>query len=145
MPNLEPTPSEWQSRFQKACLTFVDEVETLAKYIRDNGDARGIGHRSRVYDGLMRLWVQVEKLKEAGLEMAAESPKCPLVLAKLQYWHIRDLADQTDFEDECDGLETELDQWAKGVLGDKVENLWVAGFLESLSLSILGRFQCSFF
>ncbi|KAJ5558380.1 hypothetical protein N7461_002352 [Penicillium sp. DV-2018c] len=148
MSNLEPTPSEWQTRFQKMCLAFVAEVESLAEYIRDNEDARGTGHRSRVYDRLMRLWENVEKLRNAGLDMVAESPKCPLVLAKLSYWHIRDLADQTDFEEECDELETVLDQWAKGVLANEVENLWVAGFLESLSLNILGHFQaagCLFF
>jgi hypothetical protein len=148
MSNSEPTTSEWQSRFQEVCRAFVDETETLAKYIRDNADARGTGHRARVYDGLMRLWSQVEKLKDAGLDMVAESPKCPLVFAGRQYWYLRDLADQTDFEDECDALETGLDQWARRVLANEVENLWVAGFLESMSLNIMGQFQiagCLFF
>lgn len=73
--------------------------------------------------------------------MVAETPRCSLVLKKRSYWFIRDLADQTEFEDECDDIEARLEGLMQKVQRCEIENLWVAGFLESTSLRIQDQFR----
>lgn len=73
--------------------------------------------------------------------MVAETPRCSLVLKQRSYWFIRDLADQTEFEDECDDIEARLEGLKQKVQRREIENLWVAGFLESTALRIQDQFR----
>ncbi|KAJ5457873.1 hypothetical protein N7475_009261 [Penicillium sp. IBT 31633x] len=137
----EQESSPWQNRFQNTCRAFVDETEALANHVRQNPDSYDTANKAVVYQGIMSLWVQVAKLKDTGLDMVAQSPRCPLVLEERRYWFIGALTDQTEFENECDDLETSLDQWGHRILRGEVDNLWVAGFLESTAMHITGQFQ----
>lgn len=140
MPNREPTQSPWQERFQETCHEFVDEIECLSYYIRKNPDDESKEHRAVVYQGLISLWSQIKAIKDAGLEMVAESPKCALILKARRYWFIEALADQTPFENECEVWECDLDKWAHAFLRNEAENLWVAGFLETMALQLIGQY-----
>ncbi|KAI3134100.1 hypothetical protein CBS147330_3664 [Penicillium roqueforti] len=73
--------------------------------------------------------------------MVAETPRCPLVLKQRSYWFIRDLADQTEFEDDCDEIEARLEALAVKVQTRELENLWIAGVLESTALHIQDKFH----
>ncbi|KAJ5782452.1 hypothetical protein N7457_004226 [Penicillium paradoxum] len=139
MPNTEPI-SPPQANFQKECCDFVDEIEYLTFYIREKENQGGIAHRSVVYEGLMRIWNQVADVKDAGLDMVAEAPKCALVAEAPKYWFIEALADQTPFEHQCDSLEYDLEQWARSVLRNEAENFWIAGLLENMALQLSGQY-----
>ncbi|CAI7584817.1 unnamed protein product [Penicillium glandicola] len=125
MSNREPARSPWQKSFQKECRAFAKEAEALADYTREHPNSHG--HEPRV--------------KDTGLDMVAETPRCSLVLKQRSYWFIRDLADQTEFEDECDEIEARLDGLALKVDRRELENLWIAGILESTALHIQDRFH----
>ncbi|KAJ5817640.1 hypothetical protein N7447_007648 [Penicillium robsamsonii] len=81
------------------------------------------------------------RVKDTGLDMVAESPRCSLVLKDRSYWFIRALADQTEFEDECDEMEARLDGLVLKVERRELENLWVAGVIESTVLYIQETFH----
>jgi hypothetical protein len=140
MSNREPARS-WQQNFQKECRTFVKQAEALADYARKHPDDDKYEHTDNICRGLVRLWSQIACVKDTGLDMVAETPKCSLVREDREYWFIRALADQTEFEDECDEIEARLDGLLAKVGQHELENLWVAGVLESTSLHIQGRFH----
>ncbi|KAJ5401819.1 uncharacterized protein N7487_007715 [Penicillium crustosum] len=52
-----------------------------------------------------------------------------------------DLADQTEFEDECDDIEAHLYGLMQKVQDCEIEHLWVAEFLEFTSLRIQDQFH----
>ena len=141
MPNHEPARSPWQKIFQKECRAFAKEAEALADYARQHPENDQHKHDSNIHRGLTSLWSQIARVKDAGLDMVAETPRCSLILQERSYWFIRDLADQTEFEDECDEVEARLESLAINVEGREVENLWLAGFLESMALHVQDRFH----
>lgn len=118
----------------------MSDLEELAAYIRKRPDDRSLETTGKLYRGMMVIWAQVERIREIGLNMVAHAPKSPLVLERRDYWFIRALADQTQFEDECDRLESELDRMAKKVFRREADNLWVAAFLETESVQVAGEF-----
>ncbi|CAP95688.1 hypothetical protein E8E15_003709 [Penicillium rubens] len=141
MPNPEPAHSPYQKSFQKECRIFAKEAEALADYARQYPEDHEPKQNSDIHRGLISLWSQIARVKDTGLDMVAETPRCSLVLEERSYWFIRDLADQTEFEDECDEVEARLESLAIKVEGYEIENLWLAGFLESMALHVQDRFH----
>ncbi|KAJ5356137.1 hypothetical protein N7517_010746 [Penicillium concentricum] len=141
MSNREPAHSQWQKSFQKECRAFVKEAEALADYARQHSNDYKYEHDDDICRGLISLWSQMARVKDTGLDMVAETPRCSLVLKERSFWFIRALADQTEFEDECDEIEARLDGLALKVERRELENLWVAGVLESTALYIKEKFH----
>ncbi|OQE44530.1 hypothetical protein PENCOP_c002G02736 [Penicillium coprophilum] len=141
MSNRESALSPWQKSFQQECRTFVEEAETLADYARQYPDDDEYEHSEDICRGLESLWSQIARVKDTGLDMVAETPRCSLVLKNRDYWFIRALADQTEFEDECDEIEARLGGLVSMVERHELENLWIAGELESTALYIQERFD----
>ncbi|KAJ5199892.1 hypothetical protein N7491_009311 [Penicillium cf. griseofulvum] len=140
MSNCEPARL-WQQNFQKECRTFVKQAGALADYVRKHPDDDKHEHTGNICRGLVRLWSQIAYVKDTGIHMVAETPRCSLVREDRGYWFIRALADQTEFEDECDEIEARLDGLIAKVERHELENLWVAGVLESTALDIQGKFH----
>ncbi|KGO74396.1 hypothetical protein PITC_019290 [Penicillium italicum] len=140
MSNREPTRSPYQKNFQIECRSFVRKAEAIAKYAREHPNNQEYDPNSEVQRGLISLLSKIARVKDTGLDMVAETPKCSLVLKQRSYWFIRDLADQTEFEDECDDMEAQLEGLAQKVKLHEIENLWVAGFIESMALHIQDQF-----
>ncbi|CAG8909136.1 unnamed protein product [Penicillium egyptiacum] len=141
MSKREQARSPWQKSFQKECRAFVKEAEALADYARLHPENHEHEHNSNITRGLISLWSKIAQVKDTGLDMIAETPRCSLVLKEDSYWFNRDLADQTEFEDECDEIEAHLEGLAIKVEHREIENLWLAGFLESTALQIQDRFH----
>ncbi|CAI7620547.1 unnamed protein product [Penicillium bialowiezense] len=125
----------WQETFQKECLSFLRQLENDALFLRENADdhsfqTTGVAYRKR--------------LREAGLEMVEYASNSPLVVERRSYWFIQAMADQSEFEDECDLLEAQLDDLAKKVFSRQVENLWVAGILETTAANFEEGFHLDF-
>lgn len=139
MPN-HVTVVSWQDVFHREICAYLSNIEELAVYIRMHPKDRTVKTAGKMYNGMMFIWAQVERIREIGLEMVAHAPKSPLILERRNYWFIRALADQTEFEDECDRMERELDAMARRIFRREVDNLWVAAFLENESLHIAGEF-----
>ena len=140
MPNPVTAVATWQDVFQREICAFLNNLEELATYIRKHPNDRSFETTGKVYRGMMVIWAQVERIREIGLDMVAQAPKSPIVAERRDYWFIRALADQTEFEDECDRMEFELDSMAKKVFRREIDNLWVAAFLESESVHLAGEF-----
>ncbi|KAJ5492185.1 hypothetical protein N7453_010282 [Penicillium expansum] len=141
MSKREQPRSPYQKNFQKECWAFVRKAEAIADYARKHPDTHEYGSNTQVYRGLISLLSKLARVKDTGLDMVAETPRCPLILKQRSYWFIRDLADQTEFEDECDDMEAQLEGMVHKVELHEVENLWVAGFIESMALHIQDRFH----
>jgi hypothetical protein len=140
MSNPAKAVSSWQDAFNKEITSFMSDLEQLAGYIRKRPDDRSMKTTGKIYRGMMVIWAQVERIREIGLNMAVHEPKSPLVLQHRDYWFVRALADQSEFEDECDRLEFELDRMAKKVFCREADNLWVAAFLETEAVQVAGDF-----
>ncbi|KAJ5799730.1 uncharacterized protein N7518_001798 [Penicillium psychrosexuale] len=141
MYNCEPARSPWQKSFQMEGRIFVKQAEALANYTRKHPENYDYEQNCNVHRGLIRLWSQIARVKGTGLDMVAETPRCSLVLKQRSYWFIRDLADQTEFEDDCDEIEARLEALAVKVQQRELENLWIAGVLESTALHIQDKFH----
>ncbi|KAJ5213481.1 hypothetical protein N7449_000650 [Penicillium cf. viridicatum] len=137
----EPARSPYQKSFQKECRAFVKRAEATADYARKHPNNHEFELNSEVYRGLISLLSRIARVKDTGLDMVAETPRCSPVLKERSYWFIRDLADQTEFEDECDDIEARLEGVTQKVERREIENLWVAGFLESTALRIQDQFR----
>lgn len=118
----------------------MKQAEALADYTRQHPNNYEHEHIGKVCRRLVSLWSQIARVKDTGLDMVTETPRCSLVLKQRSYWFIRDLADQTEFEDECDEIEARLDGLALKVQRCELENLWVAGILESTALHVQDQF-----
>ena len=107
MSHREQLRSPYQRTFQKECRAFVKRAEATAtaNHARKYPDNHEIEPNSGVYKGLVSLLWRIARVKDTGLDMVAETPRCSLVLKQRSYWFIQDLADQTEFEDECDDIE----------------------------------------
>lgn len=141
MSNREQLRSPCQRTFQKECRAFVKRAEATADHARKYPDNHELEPNNGVYKGIISLLWRIARVKDTGLDMVAETPRCSLVLKQRSYWFIRDLADQTEFEDECDDIEARLEGLKQKVQRREIENLWVAGFLESTTLRIQDQFR----
>lgn len=141
MSHREQLRSPYQRTFQKECRAFVKRAEATADHARKHPNNHEFEPNSGVYKGLVSLLWRIARVKDTGLDMVAETPRCSLVLKQRSYWFIRDLADQTEFEDECNDIEARLEGLMQKVQRREVENLWVAGFLESTSLRVQDQFR----
>lgn len=130
-----------QDLFQKECLKLKHKLECEIVFLRENPDDNSLETTGKLYKRIMKCWAQVERLRETGLNMVTQAPKSPLVLQRRSFWFIRPLADQTEFEDECDQLESRLDGLAENVYSREVENLWVAELLEIICTHIADEFR----
>lgn len=131
----------YQRTFQKECWDFVKKAEVTADHARKYPNNHEFEPNSAVYNGLVSLLSRIARVKDTGLDMVAETPVCSLVLKQRSYWFIRDLADQTEFEDECDAIEARIEGLMQKVERHEIENLWLAGFLESTALHIKDQFS----
>ncbi|OQD64192.1 hypothetical protein PENPOL_c008G00310 [Penicillium polonicum] len=141
MSNREQVRSPYQRTFQKECRAFVNRAEATADHTRKHPNNHELEPNSAVHKGLVSLLWRIARVKDTGLDMVAETPRCSLVLKQRSYWFIRALADQTEFEDECDDIEARLEGLMQKVERREIENLWVAGFLESTALHIKDQFH----
>lgn len=141
MSHREQLRSPYQRTFQKECRAFVKRAEATANHARKYPDNHEIEPNSGVYKGLVSLLWRIARVKDTGLDMVAETPRCSLVLKQRSYWFIQDLADQTEFEDECDDIEAHLYGLMQKVQDCEIEHLWVAEFLEFTSLRIQDQFH----
>ncbi|CRL25755.1 unnamed protein product [Penicillium camemberti] len=141
MSNREQLRSPYQRTFQKECRAFVKRAEATADHARKYPNNHELEPNNGVYKGIISLLWRIARVKDTGLDMVAETPRCSLVLKQRSYWFIRDLADQTEFEDECDDIEARLEGLKQKVQRREIENLWVAGFLESTALRIQDQFR----
>lgn len=134
----------WQETFQKECLSFLRQLENDALFLRENADDHSFQTTGVAYRSMINTWAQIERLREAGLEMVEYASNSPLVVERRSYWFIQAMADQSEFEDECDLLEAQLDDLAKKVFSRQVENLWVAGILETTAANFEEGFHLDF-
>ena len=141
MSNREQLRSPYQRTFKKECRAFVKRAEATADHARKYPNNHELEPNNGVYKGIISLLWRIARVKDTGLDMVAETPRCSLVLKQRSYWFIRDLADQTEFEDECDDIEARLEGLKQKVQRREIENLWVAGFLESTALRIQDQFR----
>lgn len=141
MSNREQLRSPYQRTFQKECRAFVKRAEATADHARKYPNNHELEPNNGVYKGIISLLWRIARVKDTGLDMVAETPRCSLALKQRSYWFIRDLADQTEFEDECDDIEARLEGLKQKVQRREIENLWVAGFLESTALRIQDQFR----
>lgn len=136
MPNQFIAQASCQEIFHQECRAFRHQLESDALFLRNHPNDNSLKTTGSVYKSLIETWAHVERLREAGLAMASKAPKSPIVLQRHSYWFLRPLADQTEFEDECDRLESLLDYLTKKIYRREAENLWVAGLLEATSLHL---------
>lgn len=136
MSNHSTVQASCQELFQEECRAFRHQLEDDALFLRSHPNDNSLKTTGSIYKSLIETWAHVERLREAGLVMASKAPKSPLVLQHHSYWFLRPLADQTEFEDECDRLESLLDYLTKRIYRREAENLWVAGLLEATSVHL---------
>ncbi|EKV10633.1 hypothetical protein PDIG_24600 [Penicillium digitatum PHI26] len=85
MSNREPTRSLYQKSFQKECRAFVTYAEAISECARTHPNNNAPDPNSKVSRGLMNLLSKIARVKDTGLEMVAETPRCSLVRRQRSY------------------------------------------------------------